>query len=161
MPARRTEGELLLGGTESPAPTNRPDLPTPGSPPLARTFPALRQVLAVCAEDPLADKFNDIDDVRSQVPEVMEALTTWLRLYKTRDMLADGQLVAFPGRENKFAFDGQPQGRDFAMRLVEETHESWRKLLSERAAGEGAGKPAIAAAGLTRNLSAAKLVGGL
>ena len=30
---------------------------------------------------------------------------------------------------NEFAFDGEPQGRDFALNIVEECHQQWVKLM--------------------------------
>jgi inorganic pyrophosphatase len=84
------------------------------------------KVLAISAEDPLAPLLNDIDDVRVHIPGVMEALTKWLRLYKSPVI-------------NDFAFGGEAQTRDFAEALIRDTHESWKALVEERGGGSSGG----------------------
>eukprot|EP00913_Durusdinium_trenchii_P006964 g6549.t1 len=62
---------------------------------------------------------HDLGDVDAHFPGMTAALTDWLRMYKT----AEGK------KENKFGFGGKPQGAAFA-RKIDETHESWRKLMA-------------------------------
>lgn len=83
------------------------------------------KIIAINAEDPVADKLHDIEDVRVHCPGVLEMLHQWLRYYKSES-----------GQINHIALDGQPQNREFALEIVEEAHASWRQLIKDR--GEGA-----------------------
>jgi inorganic pyrophosphatase len=71
------------------------------------------KVVAISAEDPLAPLLNDLDDIEVQIPGALESLISWLRFYKSPVI-------------NAFAFDGRPQGRAYAERIIEETHVAWK-----------------------------------
>jgi len=81
------------------------------------------KVLTIALDDDRAKKIHDLSDLDAHMPGVTGALTHWLRMYKT----AEGK------GENRFGFGGKPQGAATATRIVEETHEAWRKLLAEKA----------------------------
>lgn len=78
------------------------------------------KVLTIALDDDKAQNMHDLDDVDAHFPGMTSALTDWLRMYKT----AEGK------KENKFGFGGKPQGAAFARRIVDETHQSWRKLMA-------------------------------
>uniref|UniRef100_A0A8C7KJ21 inorganic diphosphatase n=1 Tax=Oncorhynchus kisutch TaxID=8019 RepID=A0A8C7KJ21_ONCKI len=68
------------------------------------------KVIVINMEDPEANNFNNIDDVRRLKPGYLE---------------------------NQFAFNGEFKDRDFALKTVKETHEFWKALISKKTnAGE-------------------------
>ena len=77
------------------------------------------KLIAINAEDPMAEHLNDIDDLHAHMPGAAEALHRWLKYYKTPTI-------------NKFAFDGEAQPRAFAEEVLEECHQQWRHLVEER-----------------------------
>lgn len=79
------------------------------------------KVLVISAEDPMASEINNLDDLQRQLPGCVDAITHWLKMYKSHK-----------GVVNEFAFDSKPQPRDYALRVIEETHEAWRGLVSSR-----------------------------
>jgi inorganic pyrophosphatase len=81
------------------------------------------KVLAVSATDPLAPVLNDIEDVRIHMPGTIEALTKWLKLYKSSS-----------GIINRFAWDGEARGREVAEAVIAQTHVEWQRLIDERGA---------------------------
>lgn len=74
------------------------------------------KVLCINVSDPLADKLHDVEDIRAHMPGAVEAIHLWLRDYKSPKV-------------NEFGFDGACQNRDYAMGVVEETHEFWKALI--------------------------------
>jgi len=73
------------------------------------------KVLAIAVDDPLAKEYNDIDDV----PESVQAgIREWFRWYKTPD---DKPV-------NEFGFDEKYLDKAEAIKVIEETNESWKKL---------------------------------
>merc|ERR1719384_1505509 len=73
------------------------------------------KVLAVAVDDPLAEEYNDIDDV----PEaVQDGIREWFRWYKTPD---DKPL-------NGFGFDEKFLNVEETEKVIAETHEAWKKL---------------------------------
>jgi inorganic pyrophosphatase len=59
---------------------------------------------------------GDVVDLHTHLPGAVQAAHRWLSLYKWPSV-------------NSFAFDGEAQDRSYAMRVVAETHESWRQLV--------------------------------
>lgn len=80
------------------------------------------KVIAINIHDPLAEKLNDIDDVEKYMPGFMQITVDWFRCYK----IPDGK------PENNFAFEGKAKGKDFAMKIIEETHDHWKDLLEQK-----------------------------
>jgi inorganic pyrophosphatase len=78
------------------------------------------KVLVISPEDPLAAKLNDIDDVKTHCPGLIEATRDWFRNYK----IPDGKPA------NEFAFGGEVKDRAFALQVIQATHQSWRQLVS-------------------------------
>lgn len=82
------------------------------------------KVVAIATDDPLADEYNDIDDV----PDSVKAgIREWFRWYKTPD---DKPL-------NGFGFDEKFLDAAMAKEVIAETNEAWKKL---RAGETEAGK---------------------
>lgn len=85
------------------------------------------KVIAIDVTDPLAENLNDIHDVEKLMPGFLKATVEWFKIYK----MPDGK------PPNEFAFEGKPKDREFAEKIIAETHESWKKLVSGEAACEG------------------------
>lgn len=77
------------------------------------------KVLVIDVRDPLADLINDIDDVKKYKPGLIEATVMWFKNYK----IPDGS------SENKFAFDGEAKGTEYALEVVKQCHKSWKALI--------------------------------
>ncbi|XP_073684070.1 inorganic pyrophosphatase 2, mitochondrial [Garra rufa] len=85
------------------------------------------KVMVINVEDPEAEDFNDIEDIRRLKPGYLEATLDWFKMYK----VPDGK------PENQFAFDGEFKNRDFAIKTVKDTHSFWKALISKKTdAGE-------------------------
>ncbi|KAM4051444.1 inorganic pyrophosphatase 2, mitochondrial [Anomaloglossus baeobatrachus] len=80
------------------------------------------KIIAINTEDPEADKFNDIDDVKKYKPGYLEATVEWLRTYK----VPDGK------PENQFGFNGQFKDQAFALGIIKETHEYWLNMVHKK-----------------------------
>jgi len=78
------------------------------------------KVLAIDVKDPLAPKLNDIEDVERHLPGLVRATNEWFRIYK----IPDGK------PENQFAFSGEAKNKKYATEIIEECHESWKKLIT-------------------------------
>ncbi|MGH0118167.1 UNVERIFIED_CONTAM: hypothetical protein FKN15_045314 [Acipenser sinensis] len=84
------------------------------------------KVIAINVEDPEANAFNSIDDVRRLKPGYLEATVDWFRRYK----VPDGK------PENQFAFNGEFKDKDFAISIVKSTNDYWKALVSKKSGGE-------------------------
>jgi len=81
------------------------------------------KVLVVDVNDPLAPRLNDIEDVERHLPGLIRATNEWFRIYK----IPDGK------PENVFAFSGEAKSKKYAVEIVHECHEAWRKLITGEA----------------------------
>ena len=79
------------------------------------------KIVVIDVTDPLAGEINDVADVEQHLPGLLDATVDWFRYYK----VADGKGI------NQIAFNGEVKGRDFALQIIEETHQAW-KLLKDR-----------------------------
>merc|ERR1712032_200226 len=70
--------------------------------------------------DPLAPRLNDIEDVERHLPGLIRATNEWFRIYK----IPDGK------PENVFAFSGEAKSKKYAVEIIHECHEAWRKLVT-------------------------------
>ncbi|CAF4958921.1 unnamed protein product [Pieris macdunnoughi] len=93
------------------------------------------KLIAVDARDPNADRLEDVADVERVFPGLLRATVEWFRSYK----VPDGK------PPNRFAFDAEPKDAAFARRVVEETHEFWRGLVSGSAAADDISKMNVSA----------------
>merc|ERR1711862_596550 len=75
------------------------------------------KALDMAKDDPLADEYKDIDDVPDSVKS---GIREWFRWYKTPD---DKPL-------NGFGYDEKFLSASEAEKVIQETHEAWKKLRS-------------------------------
>lgn len=80
------------------------------------------KVIAIDVNDPDASKLNDIEDVRSQMPGLIESTREWFRTYK---------MPASDAPPNEFAFNGKAKNKAFALDIIKQTNEQWRKLIKK------------------------------
>lgn len=81
------------------------------------------KVMVIDVKDPLAEKLNDIADIEKEMPGFIENTFHWFRIYK----VPDGK------PENQFAFEDKPKDKAFALKVIEQTHEQWQKLMQGKA----------------------------
>ncbi|XP_029832383.3 inorganic pyrophosphatase isoform X3 [Ixodes scapularis] len=77
------------------------------------------KLLAIDIRDPLANELNDVGDIEKHMPGLLKATTEWFRIYK----IPDGK------PENQFAFNGEAKNREFAEKIIAETHTYWEALM--------------------------------
>lgn len=77
------------------------------------------KVITINVDDPSAALVNDIGDVEKVFPGLLRATVEWFKIYK----IPDGKPA------NEFAFGGEAKNREFAEKVVEETHGFWQKLV--------------------------------
>ena len=77
------------------------------------------KILVIDVNDPKAKDVDSIEDVEKHFPGVIQETFVFLRDYK----------IPSGSPPNKFAFDGQLKDKAFAIKVVEETNEQWRKLI--------------------------------
>lgn len=85
------------------------------------------KVICIDVTDPLAEQLNDIDDVEKHMPGFIKASREWFTIYK----IPDGKPA------NKFAYNGEAKNREFALKVIEETHGQWQKLVGEGESNRG------------------------
>ncbi|XP_072445258.1 inorganic pyrophosphatase-like [Chiloscyllium punctatum] len=83
------------------------------------------KIIAINLEDPEAQMFNDIDDIRKYKPGYLEATLTWFKLYK----VPDGK------PENQLGFNGEFKDRNFALGVIKSTHQYWQSLICKKTDG--------------------------
>ncbi|WFC98389.1 inorganic diphosphatase [Malassezia yamatoensis] len=81
------------------------------------------KIITIDINDPLASKLNDIEDVERHLPGLIRATNEWFRIYK----IPDGK------PENQFAFSGEAKNRAYALEIIHECHEAWRRLITGQA----------------------------
>lgn len=77
------------------------------------------KIIAIDVNDPLANSLNDIEDVEKEMPGFIRATNEWFRIYK----------IPTGKPENQFAFNGEAKNKEFALKIIEETHEQWQKAV--------------------------------
>ncbi|KAI7996168.1 hypothetical protein LOK49_LG10G00738 [Camellia lanceoleosa] len=80
---------------------------------------AALKIVAISLDDPRASLVNDIDDVEKHLPGTLTAVKDWFRDYK----IPDGNLT------NKFGLGNKAANKDYALKIITETNESWAKLV--------------------------------
>lgn len=84
------------------------------------------KMIAINVDDPKAGEMSDIGDVERVMPGRVDEVREWFRMYKT----AEGK------GENEYGYGGEAKGREFALEVVAETHQSWVDLRSGKIANE-------------------------
>ncbi|KAL1449146.1 hypothetical protein WDU94_000371 [Cyamophila willieti] len=77
------------------------------------------KVIAINVHDPNADKLNDIGDVEKYFPGYLNATNEWLKHYK----IPEGKGI------NTLEFNGEAQNKEFALKVIDATHQHWIKLM--------------------------------
>ncbi|RNA43555.1 inorganic pyrophosphatase [Brachionus plicatilis] len=80
------------------------------------------KVLTIDINDKLAPELNDISDVESKLPGVLEATRDWFKHYK----IPNGKPA------NKFAMNGRFFDRDFSLKIIEKSFNAWVNLVQEK-----------------------------
>lgn len=70
--------------------------------------------------------YSAIADIEKHFPGLMKATIEWFRIYK----IPDGK------PENQFAFNSEPKPAEFALKVITEVHEYWKKLVNRKAEGK-------------------------
>lgn len=78
------------------------------------------KIIAIDVNDPLAEKLNDINDVETHLPGLLDATRDWFRIYK----IPTGKPA------NSFAADGKYFDREFALKQIEHDGKSWSNLIN-------------------------------
>ena len=69
----------------------------------------------------------DVDDIEKHMPGFLAATVEWFRIYK----IPDGK------PPNMFAFNAEARNRDYALEVIEETHEQWKKMVAGQVDAHG------------------------
>ncbi|DAZ95223.1 TPA: hypothetical protein N0F65_003458, partial [Lagenidium giganteum] len=78
------------------------------------------KVIAINVNDPLAEHVNDVRDLaKTELHDIVPQIHRWFRDYK----IPDGK------PPSEFAFNGEAMPRDFAVDVIQQTHESWKQLV--------------------------------
>ncbi|KAL5704203.1 inorganic diphosphatase [Ranunculus cassubicifolius] len=77
------------------------------------------KVIAISVDDPKAALVNDVDDVEIHFPGTLTAIRDWFRDYK----IPDGKPA------NKFGLGNKAANKEYALKVITETNESWAKLM--------------------------------
>lgn len=70
-----------------------------------------------------------MEDVERHFPGLIRATNEWFRIYK----IPDGK------PENHFAFSGEAKNKKYALDVVSETHEAWKRLIRGEVPNSGDG----------------------
>ncbi|KZS19865.1 Inorganic pyrophosphatase/nucleosome remodeling factor subunit NURF38 [Daphnia magna] len=95
------------------------------------------KVIAIDVNDPLAAELNNIEDVEKHMPGFMNATVEWFRIYK----MPDGKPA------NEFAFNGAPKPHEFALEVIVEAHEHWKKMVAGQVDCHGVNSTCVSADG--------------
>lgn len=79
------------------------------------------KVIAIDVNDPLAKDLNDIDDVEKHKPGFLKATNEWFKIYK----------IPTGKPPNQFAFDGEAKDKAFALEIIKQANEQWKKLIQK------------------------------
>jgi hypothetical protein len=69
----------------------------------------------------MAPKINTLAEMQEHMPGALEAERDYLRFYKHTP--------------NSFLFGGEPRDEQFAKKMIAETHEAWKELVTGRVSG--------------------------
>lgn len=80
------------------------------------------KILCIDVNDPWAEKMNDVEDIEKHMPGLLKATVQWFKIYK----------IPAGSEENKFAFNGEAKNKEFAMKIIKETHDCWSNLIMKK-----------------------------
>jgi len=77
------------------------------------------KIICIDVNDPLAEKLNDINDVETHLPGLLDATRDWFKIYK----IPTGKPA------NNFAENGKFFDREFALKTIQHDHHSWVNMI--------------------------------
>ncbi|CAN6458865.1 unnamed protein product [Victoria cruziana] len=77
------------------------------------------KIVAISLDDPKASVVNDVNEVEKHFPGTLTAIRDWFRDYK----IPDGKPA------NKFGLGNKAASKEYALKVIAETNESWSKLV--------------------------------
>lgn len=80
------------------------------------------KLVSIDVSDPLAKEINSIDDVEKHFPGLLKHTHEWFKVYK----IPTGKPA------NEFAFNGEFKDREFAHKVIAQTHDFWKALIKEQ-----------------------------
>jgi inorganic pyrophosphatase len=80
------------------------------------------KLIAIRANDPMAKKLNNVDDVEKHCPGTISGIREWFRWYKT----PDGKKI------NAFGHGEVAMDREYAVEIIDETHTFWKDLVEKK-----------------------------
>jgi len=80
------------------------------------------KVIAISEANPLFNQIHRISDIEQHLPGKLNSVKDWFRNYK----VPDGK------PQNKFALNEQYQDENYANKVIEEAHNSWKDLVSKK-----------------------------
>eukprot|EP01083_Nonionella_stella_P086653 240873_1 len=78
------------------------------------------KVVVVACDNILSKELKGIEDLQHQFPWITGSIVDWFRYYK----VPDGSDV------NQYTKNAAPYSKDFALKVISETHTSWKDLVS-------------------------------
>ena len=104
------------------------------------------KILAININDPLANLMNDVHDFETHMPGAMHAIREFLRYDLLDSCVCCPEMniisvfviqcriykVCTGSAANKFAFRGEALNSDYALQVIEETHEEWVQLKQQQ-----------------------------
>jgi hypothetical protein len=106
------------------------------------------KVICIDVNDPMAAKLNDIQDVETHLPGLLDATRDWFKIYK----IPTGKPA------NSFASDGKFFDRAFALKTIDHDHHSWLNLIKGGYDAEPDKKKGISLSNTTLDHSAANRI---
>lgn len=85
------------------------------------------KIIAIDVSDPLAEKLNDINDVETHLPGLLDATRDWFKIYK----------IPTNKPANKFALDGKYLDKGFALKQINLANSLWKKLFDQDSEPKG------------------------
>jgi inorganic pyrophosphatase len=80
------------------------------------------KIVVIDTKDERASVLNDIQDVENVFPGLIKDTFTWFRVYK----IPDGK------PENVFGLNSEIQNKEFALKIIQGAHASWKKLIDQK-----------------------------
>ena len=99
------------------------------------------KVIAISISDAMAHMLNDIDDVETHLPGTIKAIREYFMFYKATSGMLESTTSSIPsgpaqpeyyksysGKINTYALRAQAMPRQYAVNVVEDTHQHWQSL---------------------------------
>jgi inorganic pyrophosphatase len=80
------------------------------------------KMIAISDDDPLFNKIDNLNDLKQKMPGFLSATFTWFKKYK----------LPTKNKLNAFAFGEKAGDEKMAVKLIEQGHSHWKKLISNK-----------------------------